>query len=55
MKSHTRHSKASGSTKRRIFEIHNGIGRYSPNRIQRKMARERELYERAQIQTGGRP
>jgi hypothetical protein len=36
MKSHIRKSKASGSTKRRIFEIHNGIGRYSPRRLARE-------------------
>ena len=43
MKSHVRHSKASGSTKRRIFEIINRVGRYSLKRLEREQQKRNEM------------
>lgn len=44
MKSFTRFSKASGSDKRRVADLANGSGRYSPRlTAKRKAAQERRL------------
>jgi len=39
MKSPTRHSKASGSDRRRVQDIVSGRGRYSPARLAKRAAR----------------
>ena len=48
MKSAIRASKASKSTKRRIYEIQHGIGRYSPARLQKRDEHEQQLWQATQ-------
>jgi hypothetical protein len=43
MKSHIRASKASKSTKRKVHEIVNGIGRYTPARLMKRWRSKQEV------------
>lgn len=51
MKSHTRHSKASGSDRRRVEDMVSGRGRYSPSKLAKREAAARRRHSR--LEAGG--